>query len=198
MRATTQIHPGPLDSNNGPLHIGRDVGFTRYFGGGIDEVFVYDRTLTPSEVMMLAAGFDDDDDGLPDHFERRILENSPDHNTLADVNPGDDFEADGSTVEEEWIAGTDPLDPHDVFRIVSWEILSRGESRALLATIDGRSGRVYSLVASATLEAPWNTVASTGPLASDQPLELIWEDIPQDKFFVRARVDFTPTYPIPE
>jgi len=197
-RATTQINPSLLDSSLGPLQIGRDVGFARYFNGVIDDVFVYDRTLAPSEIMMLTAGFDDDGDSLPDHFERWIIENSPDHNTLADVNPGDDLDGDGTTVYEEWIAGTNPLDPNDVFRIVSWEIVESGESRDLLVTVGGRAGRGYTLVESATLDTPWNTVASTGPLASDQTVGLIWQAIPQVRAFVRAQVDYTPTYPIPE
>jgi hypothetical protein len=187
-----------LDSNTGPLHLGRDVGFDRYFGGAIDEAFVYDRPLSPSEIMALAAGFDDDGDGLPDDFERWIIENSPAHNTLADVKPGDDLDGDGTNIHQEWTAGTNPLDPNDVFRIASWEILDSDELRDMLVNIAGRSGRVYSLVESATLEEPWHTVASSGPLAADQPVELKWLDIPRDRAFVRARVDYTPSYPIPE
>lgn len=198
LRAATSIGPQLLDSSTGPLHLGRDVGFARYLGGAIDEAFVYDRTLAPSEIMALAAGFDDDGDGLPDDFERWIIENSPAHNTLAEVKPGDDLDGDGTTIDQEWIAGTNPLDPNDVFRMVSWEILDSGGSRDMLVTIAGRAGRSYLLLESVTLEEPWHTVASIGPLAADQPVELKWQDMPPDRAFVRVRVDYTPSYPIPE
>ena len=198
LRATTQISPQLLDSSTGPLYVGRDVGFSRYFGGGIDEVFVYDRLLAPAEIIALTAGFDDDADGLPDDFERSIFENSPDHNTLADVNPGDDLDGDGTTVHQEWLAGTNPLDPNDVFRIVSWEITGSGESRDMLVTIAGRAGRSYAIDESATLNEPWNTIDTIGPLEADQPVELEWQGIPENRAFVRARVDYTPSYPLPE
>ena len=198
LRATSHIGISLLDSATGPLHIGRDVDFNRFFSGAIDEVFVYDRTLAPAEIMALTAGFDDDNDGLPDHFERWIIENSPNHDTLADIHPGDDLDGDGFTVYQEWIAGTNPLDPTDAFRIVSWETDDSSESRKLIVTIDGRAGRSYSLVESATLDDPWTTVASVPPLASDQVVELVWHDIPQNVAFVRARVDYSPSYEIPE
>ena len=198
LRATSHIGISLLDSATGPLHIGRDVDFNRFFSGAIDEVFVYDRTLAPAEIMALTAGFDDDNDGLPDHFERWIMENSPNHDTLADIHPADDLDGDGFTVYQEWIAGTNPLDPTDAFRIVSWETDASGESRKLIVTIDGRAGRSYSLVESATLDDPWTTIASVPPLASDQVVELVWHDIPQNVAFVRARVDYSPSYEIPE
>ena len=198
LRASTFIGPQLLDSSTGPLHLGRDVGLARYFGGAIDEAVVYDRLLAPSEIMALAAGFDDDEDGLPDDFERWILENSPAHNTLADVNPADDLDGDGADNSGEWLAGTNPLDPNDVFRIVSWEITRSGGSRDLLVTIAGRAGRSYALVGSETLEEPWDTLDSLGPLASDQPVQLEWQDIPEHRAFVRVRVDYVPAFPIPE
>jgi hypothetical protein len=198
LRASTSIGPQLLDSSTGPLHLGRDVGLARYFGGAIDEAFVYDRTLAPSEIMALSAGFDDDGDGLPDDFERRIIESSPAHNTLADVNPGDDLDGDGATVYQEWIAGTNPLDPNDVFRIDSWEMVESGGMRDMMVNISGRAGRSYLLLGAAALEDPWNTVAAIGPLGADQPTGLIWQDIPPDRAFVRVRVDYKPSYPIPE
>ncbi len=141
---------------------------------------------------------DSDGDGLPDAYELWIIGNSPDHHTLADVNPGDDPDGDGANIYQEWIAGTNPLDPNDVFRIVSWQIINSGESRDMRVTIAGRAGRGYSLVESETLAEPWNTVDSLGPLASDQPVTLEWHGIPENRAFVRVRVDYTPTSPISE
>jgi arylsulfatase A-like enzyme len=197
-RAATSIGPRLLDSTTGPLHLGRDVGLARYLGGAIDEAFIYDRTLAPAEILALAAGFDDDGDGLPDDFERRIIENSAGHQALADVNPADDPDGDGADNFQEWLAGTNPLDPDDVFRIDSWATTKAGETRDIRVAISGRAGRSYSLVESATLEEPWRTVDSRGPLAADQALELAWPGIPADRAFVRVRVAYTPAYPIPE
>lgn len=90
------------------------------------------------------------------------------------------------------------LDSKDVFRIVSWEITRSGESRDMLVTIAGRAGRSYTLVESETLAEPWNTVDTLGPLASDQSAVLEWKGIPENRAFVRVRVDYSPTYPIPE
>ncbi len=91
-----------------------------------------------------------------------------------------------------------PLDPNDVFRIVSWEITQSGGSRDLHVTIAGRGGRSYALVGSETLAGPWNTLDFLGPLAADQPVELKWQDIPENRAFVRVRVDYVPAFPLPE
>lgn len=198
LRASTTIAPQLLDSTSGPLQLGRDVGFARYFNGAIDDALVYDRLLAPSEIMALAAAFDDDGDGLPDAYEHWIIERSGNHNTLADVKPGDDPDGDGANIYQEWLAGTDPLDAGDVFRVVSWETTQAGGSRDMRVTIAGRAGRSYALVESETLAEPWDTVASTGPLAADQPLVLEWKGIPENRAFVRVRVAYTPTTAIPD
>ena len=78
---------------------------------------------------------------------------------------------------------------------MSWETIQAGGSRDMRVTIAGRAGRSYVLVESETLAEPWNTVASIGPLASDQPVVLEWKDIPENRAFVRVRVDYTPTAP---
>ncbi len=139
---------------------------------------------------------DTDGDGLPDAYELWLIGISPDHDTLADVNPGDDLDGDGTTLYQEWLAGTNPLDPNDVFRVVSWDIIPGGGPRDMRVTIAGRAGRSYALLASETLAEPWNTVDSLGPLAADQPVTLEWKGIPESQAFVRVRVDYAPTNPI--
>lgn len=45
-----------IEEFNGPTYVGQDAGFsTRYFGGGIDEVAVWSRALSPAEVRGLHA-----------------------------------------------------------------------------------------------------------------------------------------------
>lgn len=68
----------------------------------------------------------------------------------------------------------------------------------MVVTIAGRAGRSYTLVESATLAEPWIAVDSTGPLPSNQPDVLEWNNLPESRGFVRVRVDFTPGHPIPD
>lgn len=53
-----------------------------------------------------------DGDGLPDSFEQAIIDadEADAINTIEDVLPGDDFDNDGSTNQEEFDRGTDPVD----------------------------------------------------------------------------------------
>ena len=221
------VHPpeAPM-SAAGALFLGSHTG-TASFAGDLSDVRLHPLALTPQRIANTAssrlddadgdgwlsdwehrngldpfnpadATIDSDGDGLPDSHELWIIGLSPDFETLAEVNPGDDPDGDGASNYQEWLAGTRPLDPNDVFRIVSWEIIPSVDSRDIRVTIDGRSGRGYSLLASETLAEPWNAVASIGPLASDQPVVLEWKDIPEHRGFVRVRVDSTPAAPIPD
>ena len=55
---------------------------------------------------------DSDGDGLPDDWEQQIVDDDPSDeiDSIDDVLPGDDYDGDGRTNEEEWIANTDPTD----------------------------------------------------------------------------------------
>ncbi len=225
-RASAVHPPEAPQAAAGALVLGSDDG-TASIAGDLSDVRLHPLALTPQRIANTASSrLDDadgdgilsdwehrngldpftaadttadlDGDGLPDDYERWIIGNSPDHNTLADVNPGDDPDGDGANVYQEWLAGTNPLDPNDVFHIVSWEISQSGESRDMFVTIAGRAGRSYTLVESTTLAEPWNTVDSRGPLAADQPVVLAWHGLPEDRAFVRVRVDYTPATPIPD
>jgi hypothetical protein len=225
-RASAVHPPEALQAAAGSLFLGSDDGLAS-FAGDLSDVRLHPLALRPQRIANTAASRlddadgdgmlsdwehrnkldpfdptdasnDDDGDGLPDNYERWIIENSPDHHTLADVNPDDDLDGDGTNIYQEWLAGTHPLDPNDVFRISSSAITGSGVSREMLVTIAGRAGRSYTLVESATLEEPWNPVDSIGPLATDQAVELKWQGIPENRAFVRVRVDYLPAFPIPE
>jgi hypothetical protein len=60
-------------------------------------------------------------DGLPDSWEYRIIDASTNDaiRTLADVRPGDDFDHDGATNYQEYIADTDPTSALSVLRLTS-------------------------------------------------------------------------------
>lgn len=58
-------------------------------------------------------GLDADADGMDDNFEQQIIDadTSDAINTIQDVLPADDFDADGDTNAAEFAAGSDPTDP---------------------------------------------------------------------------------------
>jgi hypothetical protein len=60
---------------------------------------------------------DADNDNLPDDWERRIADFDSDDDILSpgDVNPSADFDGDGKTNWQEYLAGTDPSDAASVF-----------------------------------------------------------------------------------
>ena len=97
----------------------------------------------------LTLGVDSDGDGLPDAWERGLIDRdgSGRLRTLADVKPGDDADGDGLTNLHEFLLGTYPLDKLDG---VSLSIVSveNGRARLRFATIPGR---VYTIRSSTEL-----------------------------------------------
>jgi hypothetical protein len=68
-----------------------------------------------------AAPGDHDVDGMPDSWEQKIVDADPndDIRTVADVQPGADFDGDGLSNLGEYLAGTDPTDANSVFAVSS-------------------------------------------------------------------------------
>jgi hypothetical protein len=93
-----------LLSNIAPVTIGRHaqpVAAANYFMGVIDEVKVFERALTPSEIRHLIP--DSDDDFMPDWWEKA--------NNLDYLNPADAFfdpDLDKLSNRQEWFLRTDP------------------------------------------------------------------------------------------
>jgi hypothetical protein len=93
---------------------------------------------------------DADRDGLPDDWERQIVEADPSGTitALEDVWPADDFDGDGLSNYEEYVAGTSPIDANSVFAVAIQAVA--GESVASLQW-HSRPGRVYTIYKSADL-----------------------------------------------
>jgi hypothetical protein len=118
------------------------------------------RTLLPIEIvgrallmgaasertkMDLTLGEDSDGDGLPDAWERNILEakNSDALRTLADVKPGDDVDRDGLTNLQEYLAGTYALDRLDGVNLEVVDV-GNGIARLRFLATSGHSYRIRS------------------------------------------------------
>jgi len=88
---------------------------------------------------------DADEDGLPDEFEETIVAFDPADaiDAITDVFANDDLDGDGQTNRDEYIAGTDPTDPHDLSRVTANIIPDTGE---FLLSWPTRSGRTYQVL----------------------------------------------------
>jgi len=95
----------------------------------------------------LTLGEDSDGDGLPDAWERALIDSLGGNLTLADIRPGDDSDGDGLTNLQEYLAGTYAFDPRDGFRLDIVGISNGGPVLEFMAI----RGRTYTLHGSADL-----------------------------------------------
>ena len=117
----------------------------------------------------LTLGEDSDNDGLPDAWERALIDMLGGGLTLAEIKPGDDADGDGLTNLQEYQAGTYAFDPADGLRL---EPVGLSAGRPLLDFLAIR-GRTYTLLGSADLKT-WVSVefrftdsaAGAAPLSS--------------------------------
>jgi len=117
--------------------------------------------------LNLTLGEDSDGDGLPDAWERLLIAASGQNLTLQDIRPGDDFDGDGISNLNEYLAGTYAFDPQDGFRL---DIIGVQEGKPQLEFIVIQ-GRTYTLLASADLKT-WTPIEfripADGPAAASQ------------------------------
>jgi hypothetical protein len=109
----------------------------------------------------LAPGTDSDGDGIPDAWELIHAGNLTLFNSVSDV------DKDGSTDLEEYLAGTDPLDPEDRLIITAFSLES--DRKTMTLTFPSRSTREYAVAASRKigLESDWVQLSSVPQLGND-------------------------------
>jgi len=94
----------------------------------------------------ISLGFtDDDSDGLPDSWEQQIVDADPgdDINSIWDVLPGDDFDGDGQSNEDEYPAGTNPTSSSSCLRIISIVSNTTDAFAIVWTSVSGMLYKVY-------------------------------------------------------
>ena len=160
------------------------------FNGVLDEVKLYDRALTSGEVDILSSPDDiwipdSDEDGLPDSWE--VLHFA----SLQDIatEPEADFDRDGQSNQEEFIAGTNPTDPA-YHRDLMIECDENGLNVSFLAREASGIGyqgvvRYYTLEKSSSIDGVWESfqaVPAEGLIVTHA------ENVPSDYNFYRVKV----------
>jgi hypothetical protein len=187
VKITGEISPTVQDGANYKLSVPMDAGVTSdvYQPTALDpampftfRVQIGSTTYLPIEVksdfalkgkpaartrLDLTLGEDSDGDGLPDAWERALLA-ARGGGDLRDINPGDDFDKDGLSNLQEYVAGTYAFDPSDSFEL-KMVALNNGAPVLEFMAIKGRN---YSVLGTKDLQT-WEPLqfrisGSTDPL----------------------------------
>ncbi|MBK9137172.1 MAG: hypothetical protein IPM17_00120 [Verrucomicrobia bacterium] len=106
----------------------------------------------------LTLGVDSDGDGLPDAWERALIQMLGGNLGLEDIRPEDDSDGDGLSNLDEYLAGTYAFDPEDGFVVA----IVPGSAEQPVLEFTAIRGRSYSILASETMES-WTPVSFNLP-----------------------------------
>lgn len=114
--------------------------------------------------LNLTLGEDADGDGLPDAWERALLQSVGSKSGIETVRPGDDADGDGLSNLQEYLAGTYAYDPEDGFTLKIARFNQGVPELEFLAI----RGRTYTVLGSADLKQ-WSVVQFRIP--AEDPVE---------------------------
>ncbi len=123
-----------------------------------------DRLIASNTVVLtstvVGGGIDGDGDGLPDLWETARGLNP----TVADADLDPDH--DGQTNRQEYLAGTDPLDPASVLKLEAHRTAD-----GIQLGFTARAGRSYTILSRPTLQSStWERLSDVTPAALDHPV----------------------------
>jgi len=98
--------------------------------------------------------FDADADGLPDWWEKLYFDDP------RTANPVVDTDGDGITNHDEFLAGSNPLDPSSVFRIMGLQIVTQTNGTQFAIRWVSFEGNSYSIWTAPVAEGPYSLFAS--------------------------------------
>lgn len=131
-------------SNNVPCIGGSNHNVNYNFVGSIDDLRIFSRGLSDAEVVALSAT-------VPRYLNE------------ASVNP--DYDGDGMSDEDEWTAGTDPMDSNSLLKILETVVNGGNVSLSWVGTV----GRDYQVEESFDL-IEWHLVPGQGPVRIETPV----------------------------
>lgn len=144
--------PANLITNQG-VELGARTDTNSYCNDSIDDLMIYNRSLSPAEIATMSAqlSLDKDSDGIADSWEM---------NHFGDLDRGatSDDDGDGMTLAEEYLSDTDPSDKTSKFELNN--ISSPSNNQLDLIINRTSSQRVYTLLFSSDLglSDPWTEV----------------------------------------
>ncbi len=139
-----------------PFRIQVRIGTTTYLPIEMQGSFAHLGEPARRTRLDLTLGEDTDGDGLPDAWERALIELLGGGRSLADIRPEDDLDSDGLTNLQEYLAGTYAYDPAHGIVLEALQLLP-GRAQLEFTVVRGRT---YSLLAGSELTA-WAPVAFT-------------------------------------
>lgn len=98
-------------------------------------------------LINLTLGVDSDGDGLPDAWEKALIQMLGGGLTLADIDPNGDNDGDGINNYNEYVAGTYAFDPEDGFKLS----ITRRDGQGPVVQFFAIAGRTYTLLGTTNL-----------------------------------------------